>query len=336
MPFDVADLGVDVTDVAVATVGGHVQVAASSSDAEGKMYFYRLGGAEDLVSLEGDLELQEPVTRFKHFSANGFATGGPRGTICAYQYDGDGRITATDPVEAHDAAVTGIDLRPGGSTSVSVCDQGSLAAVDAAAQAVVRKYANADPVSLSSVAMSSLNDRDCVLTAGAAPRAQLKLWDLRSASKVAAANFRHPFSGAAYTTLSPNPTHPHQVLAGTTDGEVVWFDLRRVQEQGSGNADVVACLKAHEGDVLALRHHPVAPQYFFSAGADGALLLIEGDKGNCYAERLGNCGVGVHALAVHTESNSIVGASRNEQLLVVQGVEQTAAGSRYYNMSMAE
>jgi len=58
MPFDVADLGVDVTDVAVATVGGHVQVAASSSDAEGKMYFYRLGGAEDLVSLEGDLELQ--------------------------------------------------------------------------------------------------------------------------------------------------------------------------------------------------------------------------------------------------------------------------------------
>mmetsp|Transcript_20850 Transcript_20850/g.63505 ORF Transcript_20850/g.63505 Transcript_20850/m.63505 type:complete len:185 (-) Transcript_20850:838-1392(-) len=184
--------------------------------------------------------------------------------------------------------------------------------------------------------MSSLNDRDCVLTAGAAPRAQLKLWDLRSASKVAAANFRHPFSGAAYTTLSPNPTHPHQVLAGTTDGEVVWFDLRRVQEQGSGNADVVACLKAHEGDVLALRHHPVAPQYFFSAGADGALLLIEGDKGNCYAERLGNCGVGVHALAVHTESNSIVGASRNEQLLVVQGVEQTAAGSRYYNMSMAE
>eukprot|EP00968_Pinguiococcus_pyrenoidosus_P018912 scaffold1958_cov253-Pinguiococcus_pyrenoidosus.AAC.15 len=383
MPFDVTDVGLDVSDVVLTTAAsGQLEVMASVT--AGRMLFYAV--MADTVQLTGELPLPHSVSRFQPLTlGDGFVTGSMDGELGLYHNLGsasapnavltvreDENLQMAQPVSAHQSLITGIDVQPGGTLAASVADQGgfhlcmagekkkhrsddstpgSLAVVDLAQMAVVRQYSYADPVSLSAVIFRAVDG--CVLTAGmdGDGRRETDLLTCfittRHVSKGSTEALGHSpgvkhgcghvsasfFGGRVHEpfTASNGPTsgvRGHCRRGGTVPSyrrsRVASLDLR------SDAAKVLSSAQAHDGDVLCVRHHPVTPAYCFTGGIDGSVVLLEGTAAGSYnVEVLGTCGEGIHALDVNAASNAVVGATRGERFVLVQGLEQTSAGSKY-------
>lgn len=301
----------------------------------------RPGGAQlqELQTIETGIE-SECVRAFEQSGVRTLFFGSREGNIDVSRCEpaGDGGSGGDDDegewrrIFSHAAhkgvQVNAIDVRADTGLVASVCDAGSLALTDVSSGGVVRAYADADPVSLSAVAIAP---NQTVLTTGLSPRGQLREWDLRADAGAPCTKLRHPGGGCGYSCLSRHPLNPNYVLCGTTEGEAVWFDLRAARDAGSGDA-VLAKMSLHDGEVLALAHHPMQPSIFFSGGADGALRMVESQAGagDYVCDTLADEASGVKRVVVDTESNVVIAATRGETLLVASGQQKTQAGSSFY------
>ena len=133
--------------------------------------------------------------------------------------------------------------------------------------------------------VTALQDSRVFVTAGASPVAQLKIWDpragggsvggsIRGGSTVGGAGERAPpvalFSDGSvgnvgYTSVVSHPTRRDIVAAGTSDGELVIWDIRQTRS-------VVNRLKQHRPGTMVTDLRFDMHQVLYSCGADGAAL----------------------------------------------------------------
>ncbi|EDQ91833.1 uncharacterized protein MONBRDRAFT_35949 [Monosiga brevicollis MX1] len=69
----------------------------------------------------------------------------------------------------------------------------------------------------------------------------------------------------AITFITQHPHRPEAIVAGTTTGLVLSWDMRHTQFP-------VSMAEAHEGEVWCGSFHPVYSNHFLSGGEDGGLL----------------------------------------------------------------
>jgi WD40 repeat protein len=124
-----------------------------------------------------------------------------------------------------------------------------------------------DTVAINAVKFKAASGKH-VITAGASPTAQLKIWDFDT-NQGAVHEFKDPSRGVSYHSVAIHDTKPNQVAAGSSDGTVVLWDIRQPREpcsRGSGHASNVWGVKFRQSNQI------------ISCGEDGQLLSMEIDQ----------------------------------------------------------
>lgn len=158
-----------------------------------------------------------------------------------------------------------------------------------------------------------------VFTAGAMAGEQLKLWDCRSPLRDPALTLGTTAGQIgtlmfSYTAVSAHPTDAMQVACGTSEGEVLVWDLRRDKDKP------VQTFASHAGEVRQVLSHPKDGCCLLSGGAmDGRCVLniIGNDPASDspVCEDVCETAQGFVGLAFDPESNYLVSAFHNESVI---------------------
>jgi len=180
----------------------------------------------------------------------------------------------------HGGACTGLAAHLSSSTPLlaSVSDDGSLALLAPFSRQVVRRVAHAHPSALFSVAFGASG---ALHTAGVG--GTISTFDLRAPSGgLTADGLAKPASllfdanAVSLTSLAVHPTRAHLLAAGSSNGSLSIFDVRRsgVSAHAALPFAPVCSLQAQKAAVLDLAFVPWAPQQLLSCSDDGSLCCF--------------------------------------------------------------
>jgi len=237
-------------------------------------------GLGDLADPGGLVELPRPVV-----AATRYVEGNHRWIVASMSGDlGVAFVDTTadineDPVKLllthpNASCAVGVDMFASEGLAAMACEDGSLLVYNVSgAEPLPLAAKAADPCGLRGGAFRPHAPQQ-IVTVGAEPGAQLKVWDLRSRGGepvlVLGDSRSQPFS-----CMHVRDTDVYDVVCGTDGGAVVRWDLR------GGRTTPTAAFKQHDSEVCAVQSLEL--RRVLSAGMDGKVVLGEEVPGGATA-----------------------------------------------------